>query len=169
MHHRALRLSLVLGAALSATVLPVTAPAQQAASPRTATDAATDTAAEAPADAPDAGALSVELNDVAPAEGACRLTFLARNDTDADLDELSLETVILTPEGRVERLTLFDLGALPSGRPRVRQFDLAQTDCGQVGRVLVNGVAGCSGGGMEPATCLDALRLSSRSDVGIEG
>lgn len=109
--------------------------------------------------------LGVELNRLDQIEDACRLTFMAQNDLGADLTALSLETVLIDGEGRVERLTLFDFGALPAGIPRVRQFDLAALDCADLGRVLINGVAECGAGG----ACADALDLSSRTDVEVLG
>jgi hypothetical protein len=112
-----------------------------------------------------ARSLSLELNRLDPLEGACRLTFLAENGLGSDLASLSLETVLIDREGRVERLTLFEFGALPQGVPRVRQFDLAGLACDSLGRVLINGVADCSAGD----SCGDALRLSSRTDVELIG
>ncbi|GAA5068190.1 hypothetical protein N0B44_02100 [Roseibacterium beibuensis] len=109
--------------------------------------------------------LGIELNRVDQLDGACRLTFMAENATGADLSTLSLETVLIDTAGQVDRLTLFDFGALPDGLPRVRQFDLGALDCAQLGRVLINGVAECSGG----ADCAGALGVSSRTDVEVIG
>jgi len=109
--------------------------------------------------------LSLELNRVDPLDGACRLTFVAENGFDADLAALSLETVLIDTEGRVERLTLFDFGALPAGIPRVRQFDVPGLVCESLGRVLINGVSDC--GGAEG--CGAALTLGSRTAVEVIG
>ncbi|MFW5881938.1 MAG: hypothetical protein ACOCTP_05415 [Roseicyclus sp.] len=113
----------------------------------------------------EAGGLSVELNRIDAMDGACRLTFLAENALGADLEALSLETVLIDADGRVDRLTLFDFGALPDGVPRVRQFDIPDLDCETLGRVLINGVADCSAG----AACAEGLRLSARTDVEVIG
>lgn len=127
-------------------------------------------------DAPDAGpdsgnapapALSVELNGAETVEGACRLTFLVRNGLGADLTQLALETVILTGEGIVERLTLFDFRDLPAERPRVRQFDLGGIACEGIGAVLINGTSACAGEGVDPAACGAAMALTSRVE-GVE-
>jgi hypothetical protein len=113
-------------------------------------------------DAAPAPVLSVELNTVETVDTACRLTFLVQNDLGADLGQLALETVILTPDGIVERLTLFDFRDLPEGRPRVRQFDLAGLTCDGIGKVLVNATTACAGEGLDPAACTSALALTSR-------
>lgn len=111
------------------------------------------------------GSLSLELNRVDSLEGACRLTFLAENGLGMDLQALSLETVLIDAEGRVERLTLFEFGALPDGVPRVRQFDIPGLACGGLGQVLINGVAECSAG----AACAERLELLTRTDVEVLG
>lgn len=127
------------------------------------------------ADATATARLSVELNRIDTVQiatvqsdmmqDACRLTFLAQNMLGADIAALALETVLIDVDGRVDRLTLFDFGALPEGIPRVRQFDIPGLACERLGRVLINGVAECSGaqafGG--------ALDLGSRTDVEVVG
>jgi hypothetical protein len=120
-------------------------------------------------EAPAAPSLALELNDATSVEGGCQLTFLARNGLGADLSALSLETVILTVEGQVERLTLFDFRDLPQSRPRVRQFVLEGLDCAALGQVLVNGVSSCQGEGIEPGACLGGLSLSSRIEAEMLG
>jgi len=126
-------------------------------------------ATSACAEAPQAPALGLELNALRQVEGACRLTFLAENGLGADLGALVLEAVLFTRDGTVERLTLFDFGALPAGRPRVRQFDLAGLACAGLGQVLVNGATECAGAGLAPGACIDALRLDTRTDVAVAG
>lgn len=111
------------------------------------------------------GRLLLELNRIDALEGACRLTFVAENGLGADLDALSLETVLIDTDGRVERLTLFEFGQLPDGVPRVRQFDIAGMACDRLGRVLINGVAECGA----VASCGAALELSTRTDVEVIG
>jgi hypothetical protein len=109
--------------------------------------------------------LSLDLNRIDPLDGACRLTFVAENRLGADLGALSLETVLIDTEGRVDRLTLFEFGTLPDGLPRVRQFDITGLDCEALGRVLINGVAECSAG----AACAEGLELTTRTDVEVIG
>lgn len=109
--------------------------------------------------------LVLELNRIDPLDGACRLTFLTHNTLGTDLDALSVETVLIDTEGRVERLTLFDFGALPDGVPRVRQFDIPGLACEGLGRVLINGVATCSPG----EACAAGLELSTRTSVEVIG
>lgn len=116
-----------------------------------------------------ASTLSIELNDAVGADGGCRLTFLVENTLGADLTALSLETAVLTTEGQVHQVTLFDFGDLPAGRPRVRQFDLPDLSCEAIGQVLINDVAACEGAGVDPGACQSGLDLSSRTDIDLIG
>ena len=113
--------------------------------------------------------LALELNSAADVEGACRLTFVVENSLAADVSSLVLEAVIFDANGGVNRLTLFDFQSVPSGRPRVRQFDLAGSACGSVASVLVNGINTCDGEGLDPNFCQDALSVGSRLDIKVQG
>jgi hypothetical protein len=108
------------------------------------------------------GALELRLDSLAEAEGACRVTLVVRNGLAADIEALGLEAVALGPDGGVARLALFDLGRVPEGRMRVRQFDLPNLRCDGIAAVLVNGVERCEGPGLAPASCERALSLTSR-------
>ena len=114
-----------------------------------------------------APALSVELNTATQIEGACQLTFLATSPQ--SIDQLVLETVLITRDGAVDRLTLFDLRDIPAARPRVRQFNVPQLTCDDLGQVLINGVATCDGAGLTPAICAAALTLTTRTDIEVSG
>lgn len=104
--------------------------------------------------------LSIELNALDQVDGACRLVFVARNATDADIDALVLETVAFDAEGGVTGISLFDFATLPADLPRVRQFDLPGTACDEIGSLLVNGVQACEGG-----ACDAPLSVGSRTGV----
>lgn len=116
-----------------------------------------------------APSISIELNSINARDGVCELTFFLSNTTDTDINALVLETVLLTKEGGVDRLTLFDMREVPTGRPRVRQFNVPDLDCDALGQVLINGVATCDGSGLTPAMCSGAMTLSSRIDVEVLG
>lgn len=120
-----------------------------------------------PAQADDAPSLSLELNAVTAQDQACRLTFVVENGLGKDLSALVYETVLFSKDGQVMTMTLFDFGAVPDGRPRVRQFDLPGTDCSTVGRVLLNDAHACEG--VPEGACTDSLKWSSRTDVEVLG
>ena len=127
-------------------------------------------AAPALAEAPSPGpSLSIEINKAEQLEATCRLVFMAHNGLGVDLSELSLETVLFDTEGGVERFTLFDFRDVPAGKTRARQFDLPDTRCEGIGRVLINGAAACAGDGLSGAECIEHLEPTSRTAMEITG
>lgn len=115
--------------------------------------------------APAAQRFALELNRLEPAENACRVTFVATNALGAALDKIALEFVLFDAQGLVDRITVFDFGAVPDGKTIARQFVLADMDCANVGRILVNAVSACEGAGVEANACLSALAPASKTDI----
>ena len=113
--------------------------------------------------------LSLELNAAQDIDGACRLSFLARNETGVAVDQAVFETVIFDTSGGVSSLSLFDFRDLPADRPRVRQFDLPDLTCDTIGQVLINGASACVVDGAESAVCDTELSLGSRLSVELLG
>lgn len=113
--------------------------------------------------------LAIEINKAEQLEATCRLVFMTHNGLGADLTELSLETVLFDTEGGVERFTLFDFREVPAGKMRVRQFDLPDTQCSDIGKVLINGASACEGQGLTGGECIEHLDATSRIDMEISG
>ena len=113
--------------------------------------------------------LFLELNTLQDTGAACRLTFLARNETGERIDQAVFETVIFDTSGGVVSLSLFDFRDLPADRPRVRQFDVPGITCGAVGKALINGASTCVVEGVESMLCQKALSLESRLAVELLG
>ncbi|MFW2544829.1 hypothetical protein ACN2XU_19515 [Primorskyibacter sp. 2E107] len=113
--------------------------------------------------------VSIELNAVQQVEASCRVSFLVQNGHDFDIDQAVYEAVLFDVEGRVDRLTLFDFGALPAARPRVRQFVIPGLSCGSLGRLLINGAQTCTGTNVPVDACGKDLDLRSRTDVEVLG
>lgn len=140
------------------------------AGPPTGTAAAQTIAAEAGEGASGSTpGLFLELNTLQQVNTACRMVFMAENTLGGDLTGVSFETVLVNTDGVVNRLTVFDFKELPKDRPRVRQFDLDNTQCDTIGRVLINGAASCEGDGLKASDCIDKLSVSSRTEVEISG
>lgn len=107
------------------------------------------------------GSVELELNTAADLEGNCRLTFVVTNASSADLEQTSYEMAIMAADGAVSRLLVLGFGAMPAGKTRVVQFDVPQTQCGGISRIIANGAVECASGG-QPATLCDRPYLSSR-------
>lgn len=113
--------------------------------------------------------LFLELNAAQDVAGACRLTFVARNATGLEIEQAVFETVIFDAAGGVISLSLYDFRDLPSGRPRVRQFDVPGIACDGLGQALINGANACRVEGVENGVCDSSLMLSSRLAMGLIG
>ncbi|APX14098.1 hypothetical protein [Tateyamaria omphalii] len=115
------------------------------------------------------GKIAIELNTVTESDSACTLTFMVTNGHEMAIDQLVYETVLFDASGQVDRLTLFDFGALPVGRPRVRQFAVPDVACDGLGRVLFNGLHTCEAEGLEAGVCAAGLVLRSRVEIEVLG
>lgn len=119
---------------------------------------------------PAAGRLLLELNHleaVAPADAEgelCRVSLVVENTLGAEIADLRIELALFGPAGRVDGMLVLDLGRLPAGKTRVRQYDLEAPGCA-FSRILVNQVIACEGPGLDPRSCADALVVTDRTDV----
>lgn len=114
-------------------------------------------------------AVTIELNAVKSGDAACTLTFLVTNGHPTRIDKAVYETVLFDGAGQVDRLTLFDFGTLPAGRPRVRQFSVAGVTCDGLSRVLINGAHTCTAPGLAESACEAGLILKTRTDIEVIG
>jgi hypothetical protein len=74
---------------------------------------------------------------------------------------MALELVLLDWNGMTERFILVRTGEVPAGRTRIRQFDIANLECDDLGGILLNDIDDCSGDGLTPDVCLDRVSVSS--------
>lgn len=114
-------------------------------------------------------AVLVELNATKSNEDSCTLTFLVMNGFASPIDKLIYETVLFDSSGQVDRLTLFDFGTLPPGRPRVRQFSVPGATCDSLGRVLINGAHTCEAGDLPQTVCETGLTVDTRTNIEVTG
>ena len=112
--------------------------------------------------------LAVELNAAQAVDKGCRVSFLIRNGMATEIEASVFEVAVIGKDGRVSALIRLDFGRLPKNKSRVRQFDLAGKGCDEVGRILLNDVTECSGDGLTPDVCLDALAVSARGDIAFD-
>jgi len=101
----------------------------------------------------------VELNSVESVDNRCRLNFVIENKSDIAIESLKLDLVAFGTDGGILRRLITEMGPVRAAKTMVRAFAV-DTDCRQMGSILVNDVTACAPG--EPGACLDGLRLSSR-------
>ncbi|WEX11875.1 hypothetical protein [Chelativorans sp. AA-79] len=107
--------------------------------------------------------LSIELNGAEPSERGCRLTFVAANRLGQDIARAAYEVALFGKDGLVERLTILDFKELPDAETKVRQFDMPEIDCANLGRVLINGATACEG--PDASACMKRLEATTRGAV----
>ncbi|HXV30954.1 MAG TPA: hypothetical protein VD840_11540 [Sinorhizobium sp.] len=115
------------------------------------------------------GGLSIELNEIAPSEKGCKLTFVADNSLQQSLSKASFEFILFDQKGLVERMAVLDFRDLPAGKTKVRQFDLPGTKCEAVKSLLINDAPACVGEGIEKGACMRGLKTGSKSAVELKG
>jgi hypothetical protein len=112
-----------------------------------------------------AGTIALELNALQPADGGCRISFVATNGIGVEIARAGFEVALFGADGGIERLVSLDFQQMPEGKTKVLQFVLKDLDCDGITRVLVNDVGACDGEGLDPRRCLEALRPSTRLDL----
>jgi hypothetical protein len=105
-------------------------------------------------------AIHIELNAAETVQkDHCRLSFVVENDAESAIETLKLDLALFDREGTINRRMIVEIGPLRPAKTIVRTFSV-ETDCGQIGSILLNDVTACTPG--EPGGCLDRLTLSSR-------
>jgi hypothetical protein len=110
-------------------------------------------------------ALEIELNKIEPFEGACRIYLVLRSTMPGDLDTLLLELVTFDGEGVISQRMAVDLAPLRRGKLTVKTFDVPQTPCERVTRLLVNDALECRAASGPVDDCLGAIQTASRGPV----
>ncbi|OCX61446.1 hypothetical protein BFP70_15615 [Thioclava sp. SK-1] len=111
---------------------------------------------------------ALELNAATDTQdGACRLTYVATNTGDIGYDRTAYEIAVFDGAGIVDRLLVLEFGALPAGKTKVVQFDLSDSPCDDISRIVVNTAAACLPAGTQEQTtvCLEDLDARSRTAI----
>lgn len=114
--------------------------------------------------------LIVDLQKAEQLQQACRVSFLFQNKLSHPLKDMILDAAVLDKDGLAQQFLMLQTGQLSKGKRRIRQYDLADTKCQDVGEILINDIAECQGMSAETdklttESCLSALSVSSRSKI----
>jgi len=110
----------------------------------------------------ESGNFELELNIATDVADACRLTFVATNNTGIALTQNGYEVAAFDATGVVSAILVLELGQLPLNKTRVVQFDLPNMKCADISRLLVNGQDSCESTDGTHDICMKALNASSR-------
>ena len=78
---------------------------------------------------------------------------------------MKLDLVVFDGNGIVVKAGGGGRWSSQGGRTVVKTFDLKDTACESVGRLLVNDVLSCEAAGLAPDACLDAVEPRSRASA----
>jgi hypothetical protein len=149
---------------LKKTLLHATLASALLAAPALAQEAAPSDAAKPAADQ-QAGKVGIELNKLEPVDQACRIYLLLRNDTDVNFTALQLELVSFAPDGVINQRVAVDLAPLQPKKTLVKLFDVQNTNCDSVSRLLLNDALRCESDKGEVKDCLALMAPSSKGKV----
>lgn len=115
----------------------------------------------------DSGRLGIELNKLEQVEEICRVYFVFENALDHKLETLQLELVLFDTKGFIKRRLTLDAAPIDKDKTSVKLFDLPETQCTNVGRILINDVVKIAGpeGGLP--NDVSQLKLSSKLDANL--
>jgi hypothetical protein len=105
------------------------------------------------------GKVLIELNTIEMSENRCRMNFVLENKSEQALDTMKIDFVVFGTDGGIKHRFVSEMGPLQSTKTVVRTFSI-ESDCAQIGSILVNDVTTCVP--IDPKACLDRLELSSR-------
>ena len=108
--------------------------------------------------------LHLELNKLEQRGQHCAFYLVFQNQLPTAFKKLQLELVFFDQEGLIQRRLLLNAAPLAARKTMVKFFQLLNTPCSSVGRVLVNDIPECQPFG---ESCLDLLSVSSRSKVAL--
>jgi hypothetical protein len=113
------------------------------------------------------GQLSIELNRLETVSGNCRTYLIFKNGTDHTYSDLKLDLVFFDKEGVIAKRMAVDAAPLMRNKTIVKLFDIPGLGCSKIRRILLNDVLTCDNGAddINPAHCLDVIRLANRTDI----
>jgi len=108
--------------------------------------------------------IGVELNKLEPDNGACRAYLVVEN-AEAALASLRLDLVLFDPDGIIARRLAVETAPLPAGKTSVKVFSIDGLACGEISRVLLNGVLACEAPSGPIGDCLQRIDVGSVAGV----
>jgi hypothetical protein len=109
--------------------------------------------------------LFIELNKLEPRDLSCLAYLVFRNETGLSFEKLQMELALFDTDGLILKRFSLDASPVIPGKTSVKLFEIAETQCSALGRILVNDVAVCQDADGSIDGCLDRLSLSSRLPV----
>ncbi len=107
----------------------------------------------------------LELNRIQPLAEACRLYLLFRNKRPDAFERLTLDLVFFNREAIIDRRFTVEAGPLPAGKTSLKQLDVPDLSCQDLGSLLLNDISACSGAAGSDLGCIALVGLENRTDI----
>ncbi|RLJ36304.1 hypothetical protein BCF46_3772 [Litoreibacter meonggei] len=111
------------------------------------------------------GNFALELNTATDIGDGCQLTYVATNNTGIALIETAYQVALFDENSLVTGTLVLEFGALPVGKTKVVQFNLAGKSCASISRILINDVSACKSADGDHDFCMSGLITNSRGDI----
>lgn len=112
-----------------------------------------------------ADGIKVELNKLVPQKDACRVYMVFANGSNDALESFKPDIVFFDAKGVIRHRLVVEGGPLPVGKTKVKLFDASGMPCPDIGRMLLNDIASCSGGSWTESACLSATQTRSLTEI----
>ena len=109
--------------------------------------------------------LHIELNRLQQHGDDCRVHLVLENTSPRTYTRYRLDLVIFAADGVIARRLALETAPLRANKTMVKEFELSDFACVQVGRILLNDVSACAFGTGDMDDCVTTTRVSSRARV----
>lgn len=109
--------------------------------------------------------VSLQLNKLEPDGESCRAYLVVENGSDSAFESLQLDLVMFDTDGIISKRLAVESAPLPAGKTSVKVFGISDVACGEIGRVLLNGILACEDGSGSRDDCLGLVRTDSAAGV----
>jgi hypothetical protein len=112
-------------------------------------------------------ALHIELNRLEDHGDGCRVHLVLRNASPRAYTSYRLDLVVFAADGVIARRLALETAPLRADKTMVKEFELSDFSCRQVGRILLNDVPACVSDAGDLDDCVTMTRVSSRASVSL--
>jgi hypothetical protein len=110
------------------------------------------------------GPIAIELNKLEPTANACRGYFVVENRLHDTVKELRLDIFLFDRDGVILRRVGLPFADVRSQRMKIVLFDLAELNCNDIGRLVLNDVLACTSANGAPISgCGGMVATSTRA------
>jgi hypothetical protein len=109
--------------------------------------------------------ISLELNKLEQQGGSCRAYLVIANPGTEVFSEFAVDLIVFDRGGTISRRLAVELAPLRSLKTMVKVFDIPQTQCSDIGNILVNDVLHCRNANGDVAGCVDRIATSSKLPI----